>query len=33
MIATPFADRPVLVLYTGGTVGMVASAEGLSTAA
>lgn len=30
MIATPFADRPVLVLYTGGTVGMVASAEGLS---
>ncbi|MGL6214619.1 asparaginase [Billgrantia desiderata] len=29
MIAPPFADRPVLVLYTGGTLGMMPSAEGL----
>ncbi|MGR2737200.1 asparaginase [Billgrantia sp. Q4P2] len=26
----PFVDRPVLVLYTGGTLGMVPSAEGLA---
>ncbi|MGQ4877066.1 asparaginase [Billgrantia sp. LNSP4103-1] len=30
MIAPPFIDRPVLVLYTGGTLGMVASTEGLT---
>lgn len=30
MIAPPFADRPVLVLYTGGTLGMVPSAGGLT---
>ncbi|UYG05719.1 asparaginase [Halomonas sp. LR3S48] len=30
MNESPLADRPVLVLYTGGTLGMVPSAEGLS---
>lgn len=32
MIAPPFADRPVLVLYTGGTLGMIPSAAGLAPA-
>ncbi|WP_111412041.1 asparaginase [Billgrantia lactosivorans] len=30
MNQSPSADRPVLVLYTGGTLGMVPSAEGLA---
>jgi L-asparaginase len=32
MIAPPFANRPVLVLYTGGTLGMIPSALGLAPA-